>query len=87
MGRWKSVALGDFFLSLALDLAVLVLVLLLFLLSDLLILLVQILEPFLGGAVDFLPHLADDLGDLGYFGSWVLRLHLIVHLSPEEEEC
>ena len=73
-------------LFLALDFAVLLLVLGLLGGDDFLVLLVLGLEAVLGGLVDVLPHVADDLGDFGNLGSRVVALDLVVHFSAVEEE-
>jgi len=75
-----------FLLLLALDLAVLRLILLLFPGGLDLVFLVLGLEALLGGGLDIGPHVADDLGDLGYFGGWVLGLHAIIDFSPVKEK-
>ena len=75
-----------FFLLLALDLAVVLFVLGLLDGDCLLVLLVLGLESVLGGGVDVLPHVADDLGDLGDLGGRVVRLHSVVDFAPVEEE-
>ena len=74
-------------LLLAYDLTVFLLVLLLFLGGLGFILLVLRLEPILGSFVNFVPHFADDAGQVCDFGCWVFRLDFLVYLRAIEEEC
>lgn len=80
------VLLVMFLLLFALNLAVLSLVFLLLAGCFDLVLLVLSLETLLGGWFDVGPHVTDDLGDLGNFGSWVLGLHAIIDFSPVKEK-
>lgn len=75
-----------FLLLLALDFAVLGLILFLFLGGFDLVLLVFGFESLLSGGIHIGPHVADDLGDLGYFGCWVVGLHAIIDFSPVKEK-
>jgi hypothetical protein len=75
-----------FLLLLSLDLAVLGLIFFLILCGHYLVLLVFGLEANLGGWFNIGPHVTDDLGDLGYFGCWVLGLHAIIDFSPIKEK-
>lgn len=50
------------------------------------VLLVERLEPGFGRLVDSPPALTDDLGELGNFGAWVFRLHIVIDFPPKEEE-
>lgn len=51
-----------------------------------LVLLVLLFESVLGGLVSVVPHVADDLGDLGNLGIGVGGLNLVVVLLSEKEK-
>lgn len=75
-----------FLLLFALDFAVLGFIFFLLLGSLYLVSLVILLEAFLGSWVNMGPHVADDLGDLGYFGGRVLGLDAIIDFLPVKEK-
>ena len=81
-----GVLVDALFLLLSLDFAVLLLIFGLVLGGLLLVLLVFDLKTVLGGLVDVLPEVADDLGDFGDLGRRVLRLNAVVHFCPVEEK-
>ena len=76
-----------FLLLLALNFAVLRLVLLLFLGSSDLVHLVFSLKAVFCGLINYGPHVADDFGDLGYFGGGVVRFNAVVDFSSVKEKC